>query len=288
MKEIFQSIGSLLVLAILVAALSFGIFKHDDLKGSLASAYSAIKTQIMGNEVIPAPVEAKEEVVVIPAVAQLPKQAPVSSTKYRIDADYNVVPVDPKGNKNVVLLTIDDGPKAPKTLDPILKAMDEADVHAIFFTLGYLIKSKPEYLKKISDAGHTIGNHTWDHQNLKNLSNDKAKREIDDTSDIIEKTTGTPPLFFRPPFGSSSEYAKTHVMEEKMVFMNWSEGGEDWITKYQTKDALIKHVVEGLHPGANILLHELAWTAAAMPDIIAKIKEKGYTIIDPKDIETVK
>lgn len=222
---------------------------------------------------------------------EVPKETPPSvpsvEIKYKIDASYNIIPIDPKGDKKIVLLTIDDGPKALKTLDPILKAMADENVHAIFFVIGNEVTAHPEYLQKIADAGHTIGNHTWDHPNLKKLSNDKINKELEDTTSVIYKTLGILPQFFRPPYGAYTDYLKTYVNDTKMVFMTWSEGSEDWITKYQTKDAITKHVIEGLHPGANILMHEVSWTAEAMPEIIKQIKAKGYTIVEPKEIETL-
>ncbi len=206
---------------------------------------------------------------------------------YRIDRSFDVVPIDPAGDKKIVLLTIDDAPESPKTIDPILKAMADENVHAIFFCMGDLIQWHPLLLKEIEDAGHTIGNHTWDHANLKKITETEAKSEIDRTSAIIQKTLGNAPQFFRPPYGAYTGYVKTYVAENKMVLMNWSLGGEDWVKTYQTKDALVAHVLAQLHPGANILLHEHPWTAEAMPEIIKGIKDAGYTIVEPAEIETL-
>jgi peptidoglycan/xylan/chitin deacetylase (PgdA/CDA1 family) len=222
-----------------------------------------------------------------PATLLASPEKPPLTALYRIDHSFDVVPIDPAGNRKIILLTIDDGPKSAKTLDPLLKAMKEENVHAIFFSVGELVSAHPELLKETEDAGHVIGNHTWDHANLKKITEEEAKSEIDRTSTIIRKTLGTAPLFFRSPYGAYTEYVKTHIVENKMVFMNWSLGAEDWVKKYQTKDALVAHVLEQLHPGANILMHEYPWTAEAMPEIIKGIKEKGYTIVEPKEIQTL-
>lgn len=207
------------------------------------------------------------------------------SALYHIDKEQNVVPIDPKGDRKIVLLTIDDGPKNKKTLDPLLKAMADENVHAIFFSMGELTKNHPELLKEIFDAGHTVGNHTWDHANLKKSTDEKIKTEIGNTTIEINKVIGENPKIFRPPYGAYNQYTKDYVAQNKMVFTTWSLGAEDWVKKYQTKDALIKHVIEQLHPGANILMHEFPWTDEAMPEIIKQIKAKGYTIVDPKYLE---
>ncbi len=245
-----------------------------------------------------------EEKTIVPAqdikpqtatVADAEPKAPVVSAEtkspitpmYRIDKSFDVVPIDPAGNKKIVLLTIDDAPASSKTIDPILKAMADENVHAIFFVMGDLIQWHPLLLKEIADNGHTIGNHTWDHANLKKITDEQAKKEIDSTTAIIQKTLGITPQFFRPPYGAYTDYVKAYTAENKMVLMNWSLGGEDWVKKYETKDALIMHVLEQLHPGANILMHEHPWTAEAMPEIIKGIKDAGYTIVEPSEIETL-
>ncbi len=213
---------------------------------------------------------------------------PATTTpRYVINKDFSVSPIDPAGNKKIVLLTIDDGPASKKILESLLKAMTDENVHAIFFDLGQLVTAHPELLKETKDAGHAIGNHTWDHANLKKISEADAKSEIDRATTAITKVLGEAPKFFRPPYGAHNDYVDAYVKEKGMLLMNWSLGGEDWVKQYQSKDALTKHVLEQLQPGANILLHEHQWTAEAMPGIIKGIKDAGYTIIDPKEIQTL-
>jgi len=220
----------------------------------------------------------------VEAVATVP---PATIPRYLINKDFDVVPIDPAGDKKIVLLTIDDGPASATTIDPILKALADANVHAIFFSIGKLVKAHPELLKKELDAGNMIGNHTWDHPDLKKMTDAQIKKEIDDTTTAIKRAISGNPLFFRPPYGMYNQYLKTYIGENKMVFMNWSLGAEDWVKKYQTKDALVSHVLGQLHPGANILMHEHPWTAEALPEIIKGIKDAGYTIVDPKEIRTL-
>ena len=240
-------------------------------------------------EIRSASIQENQIVAENPSGEKIPENAAISAVekKYAIDANYDVVPLDPNGNKKIVLLTMDDGPKNAKTLRPILATLKEKDVHLIFFVLGNFIKAHPELLKEMNDAGHTIGNHTWDHANLKKLEDAKGQKALDDTTAIIESTLGFSSQFFRPPYGTSTPFIRNYAKDKKMLFMNWSQGGEDWIKKYETADALMRHVIEQLHPGANILIHELPWTEGALSGIIDGIREKGYEIIDPKEIETL-
>ena len=204
---------------------------------------------------------------------------------YKFDRKQNVVPIENNGNKKIALLTIDGCPKGKETLEPILKALQDENVHAIFFCIGETIKANPDLLKKIHDDGNIIGNHSWDHPNFKDINNFKIKEEIDNTNKIVNDTIGENPKIFRPPYGAITNFTKNYIKKNKMLFVTWSLDTQDWMQKNQTKEAVIKNIVTKLHPGANILMHELPWTSEAMPEIIKQIKMQGYTIINPSEIE---
>ncbi|MGL6300109.1 polysaccharide deacetylase family protein [Streptococcus iniae] len=61
-----------------------------------------------------------------------------------------------------------------------------------------------DLVKKVKEAGHEIGNHSWDHPNLTKLSPDQVSFQIKNTNMAIEKVTGKAPIFFRPPYGATN------------------------------------------------------------------------------------
>ena len=68
--------------------------------------------------------------------------------------------------------------------------------------------------------------------------------------------------------------------------MTWSNGSKDWESSTRDKpDEVIRNVMEQLHPGANILMHELAWTADALDELLQRLQDKGYSFIDPDRIK---
>ena len=71
-----------------------------------------------------------------------------------------------------------------------------------------------------------------------------------------------------------------------MLFMNWSNGSEDWEAHNQEADKVIERVMEQLHPGSNILMHELPWTVEALDRLLEQILEQGYSFVDPQAIQT--
>lgn len=209
---------------------------------------------------------------------------------YQMNKNYIIVPKNAEvTDKKVVLLTFDDGPKEQEMVEGILDILDKHEAKAIFFVNGYRVKAKPELLKLIADRGQIIGNHSWDHIDLKKENSVSIQEQIEKVQTIVEEVTGSKPQFFRPPHGSSNEDVRHIAKEEGLLFMNWSNGSLDWdMGKVAMEDrpaALIQNVMNQLHSGSNILMHELSWTVAALDDLLSQLKEKGYSFVDPRAIE---
>ncbi|QKS46555.1 polysaccharide deacetylase family protein [Paenibacillus cellulosilyticus] len=232
-----------------------------------------------------------------PPAAETTDPAPPEDTKpvqaeqtklYKMSKVYRFVPIDKTTTTDkVVLLTFDDGPKDEKQVTEMLDILDKHKAKAIFFVNGYRVKVHPELVKLIHDRGQTVGNHSWDHIDLKKESKESIEKQIGDVSKQVEDIIGEAPKFFRPPFGSGNDNVRTYVKDNGMLYMTWSNGSLDWDTKNKNKpDAVIANVLEQLHPGANILMHELPWTIEALDELLTKLEAKGYGFIDPATIET--
>ncbi|WP_342773807.1 polysaccharide deacetylase family protein [Cohnella pontilimi] len=202
---------------------------------------------------------------------------------------YNIVPIDKtKSPDKVVLLTFDDGPKEEATLKPLLDALDKHHAKAIFFVNGYRIKAHPELLKEIDARGQIIGNHSYDHIMLGKEKEPKIRDQIERVQSQVKELTGKTPEFFRPPFASSNDAVRNVSKENGLLFMTWSNGSLDWdLGKKVTNkpQAVIDNVMKQLHPGANILMHELPWTGEALDSLLTQLEAKGYSFVDPNTIE---
>jgi len=215
-----------------------------------------------------------------------PAPAPVAVEQdYYMDANFILRPKLESGDKRVVLLTFDDGPKDKATLAAMLDALDRHKAKAIFFVNGYRAKRQPELLKLMRDRGHHIGNHAWDHVDLKKQPQEEMERQIDDVQSFVEEATGEAPAFFRPPFGSGGEAVRAKAKEADLLYMTWSNGSRDWEQGYDDPQKVIESVLEQLHPGSNILMHELPWTAEALDGLLNALKDKGYSVLDPARID---
>ncbi|NBI30992.1 polysaccharide deacetylase family protein [Chengkuizengella marina] len=218
-------------------------------------------------------------------VEEINIEEPISQDYYMSEKSYDIKTKDESINKDIVLLTFDDGPKEEEMLTKMLDILDKHNAKAIFFVNGYRIEQNPDLLKLIYDRGQIIGNHSWDHINLKNESNEKINQQVEDVQNIVEELTGEKPIYFRPPHGAGNEYLRKKVKEEGMLYMTWSNGSEDWVKKYQYSEGVIQNVMGRLRAGSNILMHELPWTVEALDTLLSSIEEEGYRFVDPRAID---
>src|SRR5216684_6175102 len=97
-------------------------------------------------------------------------------------------------------ITFDDGPNPAITLK-LLDLLDRHNAKATFFLIGRYVRECPELVKETVARGHEVGNHTELHPNLLWLNPTKVRVELRLCHDAIRGAIGTPPIWFRPPYG---------------------------------------------------------------------------------------
>ena len=160
----------------------------------------------------------------------------------------------------------------------ILKILRDHDLKTTFFLTGFWVEKYPEIVQEIAEEGHEIGNHTYSHPHLNTLSEEQIGEELEKVNKMIFELTGQKPNLFRPPFGEYSN--KVISVAEKAGYcpIQWSIDSLDW--KELGKEPMVERVTANLHPGAIVLFHNNArYTVEALPEIIAYVEEKGYTIV---------
>lgn len=196
-----------------------------------------------------------------------------------------------RGHKTV-LLTFDDGPKGEST-GKILDVLDQYQAKSIWFISGFNYgwdyQPHPEkaeefekWVLEIQKRGHIIANHTWEHENLRKLPDDKVRKEIVELNNLLEQITGIRPQYFRAPFGANSDTSNQVVKEENMQAMNWSVGSLDW--ELDTAEAIAEQTLSTMHDGANILFHDKEITAEALQLILPALVEEGYQFVLPSKV----
>ena len=178
-----------------------------------------------------------------------------------------------------VAISFDDGPGATTT-PQLLRILKEKNVHATFFVLGENTAQHPEIVKQTAEAGHEIGNHTYDHQNLATLSAQAMTEEVMKADTEIKKVTGKTPAFVRPPYGSVTNVGATIIQRP---IIEWSVDSEDWKTR--NPDLILQKIQATVYDGAIILFHDIyPETIRAVPQVIDYLKEQGYRITTVGDL----
>ena len=209
------------------------------------------------------------------------------SIRYKMKANYDIVPINPEQTSNkVVLLTFDDGPKELAMIESMLQTLNKYNAKAIFFVNGYRVNAQPGLLTKLHNAGHTIGNHSYDHIALGKEPATVIEEQITSVQSQIKALIGEAPRFFRPPFASSNDDVRRICNEQDLLFMTWSNGSLDWDSHNQSPESVVTNVMEQLHPGSNILMHELQWTVDGLDKLLSELTKAGYTFVDPKELSS--
>lgn len=203
--------------------------------------------------------------------------------KYKIINRSIVVPVNILNKKKIILLTIDDGP-SKRTLE-IINILKRHNASAIFFINGMNDKNNQGVIEQIKKEGFTVGNHTWDHLNLRKEKDEKIiENEIIKNGELINKNIGSFPRFFRAPYGESTSTVRKFVKDSGMIFMDWSDSALDWNKASREKDVFVSNVINNLHSGSIILIHEHPWSVASLDTLLTTMESEGYTYVNPNNI----
>jgi peptidoglycan-N-acetylmuramic acid deacetylase len=190
-------------------------------------------------------------------------------------------------DKKELYLTFDNGYENGYT-SKILDILKEKKVAATFFVTGHYVKDQPELIKRMVKEGHVIGNHSWSHPDLTQISVSKMKEELAKVKEEVSHLTGQKEMrFVRPPRGIFSEQTLAVSGELGYTTVFWSVAYKDWDTKDQKGwNYAYEKVMSQLHPGAVILLHTVSKdTTEALGKIIDDARKQGYEF---KSLEQLK
>lgn len=193
----------------------------------------------------------------------------------KFDAYYSGNP-----DEKVIYLTFDAGFENGNT-PAILDALKKHNVPATFFVVGTYISSNPDLVKRMADEGHAVGNHTYHHPDMSQISTKEAfQKELGDVEKEYKEITGQEMTrYYRPPQGKYSETNLQMAKEMGYKTFFWSLAYVDWYeNKQPTKEEAFEKLLGRIHPGAIVLLHSTSKTNAQILDeLLTKWEEMGYT-----------
>lgn len=169
-----------------------------------------------------------------------------------------------------------------EVLPRMLEIFDKNNITITFFVGGSWAEKYPDLLKLIYEKGHEIGNHGYKHLNHKNLTLEQNKEEITKAEKAIEKVLKIKTKLFAPPYGEYNKQTLEAAKELGYHTIIWTIDTIDW--KEPGKEYIIKKVNKNAKNGAIVLMHPKEDTIKALPELIAKLQEKGFKITSVSDV----
>ncbi len=198
----------------------------------------------------------------------------------------------------VLHFTFDDGPRLDTT-PVLLDHLDEYGVKATFFVVarGFdgrnrIDQAKAEVLRDLVARGHLVGNHTYDHSRLTDLSDAAVVSQLVQSEKILTQVLGNRPWLFRAPYGARDARVDALVAERGYTHMLWNITSGD--VTHRNAEGVLETFRESLdrrerHPrgaGGIVLLHDTKpWVVEAFPAMMEEIRARNCELLADEDEE---
>ncbi|MBR5774514.1 MAG: polysaccharide deacetylase family protein [Clostridia bacterium] len=160
----------------------------------------------------------------------------------------------------------------------LIEILAQYNVKATFFVVGEWVDKYPESVKALSDAGHSIQNHSDTHPHLPELSREQVIAELQSCNDKIEAITGVRPDLVRVPYGDYNNAVLEAAQSIGMYTIQWDVDSLDW--KELSADEIHSRVTGKVREGSIVLFHNAALhTPEALPSIIEHLQGEGYELV---------
>jgi peptidoglycan-N-acetylglucosamine deacetylase len=206
-----------------------------------------------------------------------------------------------------VAITFDDGPD-PTYTPRILDVLKQEQAPATFFLIGLEVQKFPGIAKRIYQEGHAIGNHTFTHPDISEVSQRYIDIELNVTERLFASKMGVKPLFFRPPYSIDQEpdiadqvRPIDHVQNLGFITIGSKIDPDDW-QRGRTVQDIVSSVMDQAERYATnacqthqppvcgniILLHDGGGnreaTVQALPQIIERLRAEGFKIVPVEEL----
>ncbi|HEX4065400.1 MAG TPA: glycosyltransferase [Acidobacteriaceae bacterium] len=202
-----------------------------------------------------------------------------------------------------VALSFDDGPD-PTWTPKILDILKQYHVHGTFMVIGEEAEDNIGLLKRYVREGHEIGNHTFTHPDISEISPFQLQEELNWTERLFAAEVGVQPLYFRPPYSidqepdTNDEAAPAYriqqmgytIIGDKIDTDDWNEHPRK--SPQEITNSVLEQLQEmKTHPwmrGSIILMHDgggnRSATVAALPLLITTLRAKGYQFVQVSEL----
>jgi len=183
--------------------------------------------------------------------------------------------------EKLIALTFDDGPS--KDTERLLDILSQNDSQATFFIVGYKIASYEQTIKKIAEQGSEVAGHSWNHPDLRKLSEENIKQELQSTHNAIFNITGIYPSIYRAPYGAFNEKVQNVSKELGLALIQWNIDPNDW--KVRNANIVYDNIMSSVKDGCIVVCHDThPTTIDAMERIIPDLIAEGYKIVTVSEL----
>jgi peptidoglycan/xylan/chitin deacetylase (PgdA/CDA1 family) len=176
-------------------------------------------------------------------------------------------------------LTFDDGP-GPYTLR-LLSVLRRLHTAATFFEVGVGLQYFHAGTSAIVKLGYPIGDHTWSHPDMAELSRAQQQAQLMQQAHGIHRYGAPFPRMFRPPDGDWNATTLALLRKDHMLMVLWSLDTDDW--QLPGAKTIVHRVLSGAKPGSIVLMHDAGGnrseTIAALPQVIRRLRQRGYKLV---------
>jgi peptidoglycan-N-acetylglucosamine deacetylase len=184
-------------------------------------------------------------------------------------------------SQKVVAITFDDGPNPIYTAQ-VLDIFREAEGKATFFMIGEQMDQYPEMVKKVVEQGHEIGNHTYTHPKLSQLSPAECLEEIERTEKLMQELVGQKPVVFRPPYLDYNDETIIVLQQKEYPMIgalnleaqDWEMPGVDHILA-KSRDCVKNGSILIFHDGYG----DRSQTIEAVRTLVSELASQGYQLV---------
>ena len=165
----------------------------------------------------------------------------------------------------------------------IVETLQEYNVGATFFLVGFWVDKNPDMVKLIDEAGFEIGNHSSTHPDLTTVNNEKLESELNGCNTLIKNITGKDVKLFRAPYGAYNNNVLDTATKLGMQTIQWDVDSLDW--KGISADQITMRILNNVKNGSIILCHNNSdHILDALPMILDRLQKQGYEITSIGDL----
>lgn len=179
-----------------------------------------------------------------------------------------------------IIFTFDAG-SGVQSAQTILAVLEKYNLKATFFITGAFAEKNRQLVKEIVAAGHELGNHTFTHPRLTQISDEQITAELEKTDSLIEEITGrTTRPYFRPPYGDRDQRVLDVAAQAGYRSVYWTVDALDWKENQGETAAQVKaRILSNLKPGTIFLMHlGDNLTGQILDEVLGEIQKQGYAV----------